>query len=159
MRVLLASVVMAIVMSVSAFAQQGLSDADAKQKAENLAAKVRAAYMSNDAAANYSKLFTNDGVLVALTGKDFRGQQQIEQATQVLIKRIGPIKSFEAPVDEAHALTDGTIWAIGHATIVGSRASIKDHWAAVDVPQGDQLYLRVLSLGADMPPPTVTERR
>jgi uncharacterized protein (TIGR02246 family) len=54
--------------------------------------------MSGDAAA-YARQFTDDGVLIAATGRVFRGREAIEQAAQDFIKRLGGIKSFEAPVD------------------------------------------------------------
>jgi uncharacterized protein (TIGR02246 family) len=152
MRTILSFLVIAITMSAPAFAQPRLSDSDAKQKSQEVAAKVRDAYMSNNAAA-YAQQFTGDGVLVGVTGKTFQGRQQIEQAVADVMKRLGGVKSFEAITDEAHAMPDGTIWAIGHATIAGNQSSIKDHWAAVDVPDGNELHIRMLSIGVDVPPP------
>ncbi|MBV8455503.1 MAG: SgcJ/EcaC family oxidoreductase [Acetobacteraceae bacterium] len=135
-----------------AFAQPRLSDSEAKQKIQEVAAKVREAYQGNNAGA-YAKQFSSDGALVGVTGKTFQGRQQIEQAVEDVMKRVGGIKSFEATADEAHALPDGTIWAIGRATIAGNQTTIKDHWASINVPDGNELHIRMLSLGVDVPPP------
>lgn len=152
MRAILPCLAIAITMAAPALAQPRLSDTEAKQKVQEVTAKVRDAYESNDAAA-YAKQFTADGVLVGITGKTFQGRQQIEQAVQDVMKSMGGIKSFEATTDEAHALPDGTIWAFGHATIAGKQTSIKDHWIAVDVPDGNVWHIRMLSIGVDVPPP------
>jgi ketosteroid isomerase-like protein len=67
------------IVCASAFAQQ--PPQDVKQKLDSLAAKVREAYVKNDAAA-YAKAYTSDGILVTGAGKVLRGQQEIEQATR-----------------------------------------------------------------------------
>ena len=69
------------VVCVSAFAQQ--PPPDVKQKVDSLIAKLRDAYVKNDSAA-FARAFTSDGILVTLTGKILRGQQEIEQATKTL---------------------------------------------------------------------------
>jgi uncharacterized protein (TIGR02246 family) len=95
---------------------------DVKQKLDTLAAKVHDAYAKNDAAA-YARAFTSDGILVTGTGKVLRGQEEIEQATKTTISSLGGIKDFQIQIDEAHALPDGTVWQIGHATIIGNEKS------------------------------------
>src|ERR1700757_1902852 len=60
------------VVCVSAFAQQ--PPPDVKQKVDSLIAKLRDAYVKDDAAA-FARAFTSDGILVTLTGKVLRGQQ------------------------------------------------------------------------------------
>jgi uncharacterized protein (TIGR02246 family) len=135
---------------VSAFAQQ--PPPDVKQKLDTLAAKVRDAYAKNDAAA-YARAFTSDGILVTGTGKVLRGQEEIEQATKTTISSLGGIKDFQIQIDEAHALPDGTVWQIGHATIIGNEKEIKDHFTVVDVPAGDGFAIRMLNIGLDVPSP------
>jgi hypothetical protein len=67
---------------------------------------------------------------------------------------LGGITSFEGIRDDAHGLSDGTVWAIGHTTIRGGTvAEFKNHWAAIDVHQGNELRVKMLSIGADVPPP------
>jgi uncharacterized protein (TIGR02246 family) len=152
MRKIWALIAVSIAMCIPAFAQAAAGDATAKQRTEKVLTKVQEAYVKNDAAA-YASLFATDGVLIAPTGKTFRGQEQVKDATEFLIKQVGGIKSFEYTIDEAHALPDGTVWAFGHATISGNKATVKDHWAAVDIAHGDELQIRMLSLGANLPPP------
>jgi uncharacterized protein (TIGR02246 family) len=129
------------------------NEADARQKVTNVISKNRDAYLSGDAAA-YARQFTNDGVLIAATGKVSRGREAIEQATQEFMKRLGGIKSFEAPLDEVHVLPDGTIWDFGHATLVdGHQTTTKSHWAAVHVLNGSEVAIRMLIIGIDPPAP------
>ena len=154
MRSLMALPIVTLALCAPAFAQHKADDADAKKQVEAVTAEIRSAYAKNDAAA-YARTFTQDGIIVAPTGKVFAGQKQVEQETQGLIKATGGIKSFDATIEEAHALSDGTVWAIGGATIVGSNRTLKVHWAAVDVPENGALKIRMLSVGADVPPPPV----
>jgi uncharacterized protein (TIGR02246 family) len=138
------------IVCVSAFAQQ--PPPDVKQKLDSLTAKVRDAYVKNDAAA-YAKAYTSDGILVTGTGKILRGQQGIEDATRTTISSLGGIKDFQVQIDESHALPDGTVWYIGHATITGNQKEIKDHFTAVAVPEGDGLRLKMVNIGLDVPSP------
>jgi uncharacterized protein (TIGR02246 family) len=125
------------------------SEAEARQKIEHNAAKNGEAYIGGDGA-TYARQFADDGVLIAATGQVFRGREAIAQAAQDFIKRQGGIKSFEAPVDEVHVLPDGTIWDIGHATLVNGKGSTtKSHWAAVHVPNGSEVAIRMLMIGID----------
>jgi len=110
------------VVCVSAFAQQ--PPPDVKQKVDSLIAKLRDAYVKNDAAA-YARAFTSDGILVTLTGKVLRGQQEIEQGTKTFISSLGGTKDLQVQIEELHALPDGTVWYIGHATIVATRKKSK----------------------------------
>jgi uncharacterized protein (TIGR02246 family) len=127
------------------------NEADARQKVTNVIARTRDAYLSGDAAA-YARQFTNDGVLIAATGKVSRGREAIAQATRDFIRHLGGIKSFEAPLDEVHVLPDGTIWDFGHATLVdGNQTTTKSHWAAVHVPNGSEMAIQMLIVGIDPP--------
>lgn len=91
-------------------------------------------------------------MLIAPTGKVSRGREAIEQATQDLFKSRGGIKSFQASPDEVHVLPDGTIWDFGRTTLVdGHQTTTKLHWAAVHVPNGSGVAIRMLSLGIDPP--------
>ena len=150
--VLVFSVGLGLMVVGPAHAQQSASvnsEAEARQKIANVTAKNGDAYIRGDGAA-YARQFTDDGVLIAATGRVFRGREAIAQAAQDFIKRQGGIKSFEAPVDEVHVLPDGTIWDIGHATLVdGKGATTKSHWAAVHVPNGSEVAIRMLMIGID----------
>ncbi len=136
--------------TVSAVAQQ--PPPDVKQKLDSLIAKVRDAYVKNDAAA-YARAFTSDGILVAGTGKVLRGQQEIEQATKTTISSLGGTKDLQVEIDELHALPDGTVWYIGHATITGNQKEIKDHFTVVAVAEGNGYALKMLNIGLDVPSP------
>jgi uncharacterized protein (TIGR02246 family) len=152
MRVVIAiPLVAAIALSVPAFAQQKMTDAEAMAKVEKLVTQFDNGFRTQDAAAT-SKLFTEDGVYVPATGKIFRGQQQIESGYVALFKAMGGIKGFEAKVDEARALSDGGAWAIGHATVEGGTSTSRSHFAAIYAPEGDGLKVRMLSIGANVPP-------
>jgi len=137
------------VVCVSAFAQQ--PPPDVKQKVDSLIAKLRDAYVKNDAAA-YARAFTSDGILVTLTGKVLRGQQEIEQGTKTFISSLGGTKDLQVQIEELHALPDGTVWYIGH-TIVGNQKEIKDHYTVVDVPEGNGYAYKMLNIGLDEPSP------
>jgi len=110
------------VVCVSAFAQQ--PPPDVKQKVDSLIAKLRDAYVKNDAAA-YARAFTSDGILVTLTGKVLRGQQEIEQATKMAISSLGGTKDLQVQTEELHALPDGTVWYIGNAKLSVTRKKSK----------------------------------
>jgi uncharacterized protein (TIGR02246 family) len=138
------------VVCVPAFAQQ--SPPDVKQKLDTLIARVRDAYVKNDAAA-YARAFTSDGILVTGTGKILRGQQEIEQATKTTLSSLGGTKDLQVQIDELRALPDGTAWYIGHATIIGNQKEIKDHFTVVAVPEGDGYALEMLNIGLDVPSP------
>ena len=138
------------VICVSAYAQQ--PPPDLKQKLESLTTKLHDAYVKNDPAA-YARAYTSDGILVTGTGKVLRGQEEIEQATKTTISSLGGIKDFQVQIAEAHALPDGTVWQIGHATITGNQKEIQDHFAAVLVPEGDGLALKMVNIGIDVPSP------
>jgi uncharacterized protein (TIGR02246 family) len=139
-----------VIICIPAFAQQ--PSPNVQQKLDSLGTKVRDAYVKNDAAA-YAKNYTSDAVLVTGTGKILRGQQGIEQATNTTISSLGGIKDFQVQIDEAHALPDGTVWEIGHATIIGNQKEIKDHFTAVAVPEGDGYALKMVNIGLDVPSP------
>lgn len=112
MRVVMAiPLVAAIALSVPAFAQNKMTDAEAMAKVEKVVAQFDNGFRTQDAAA-LSKLYTPDGVYVAATGKIFTGQQQIADAYAGIFKAMGGIKVFDAKVDEAHTLSDGGAWAI-----------------------------------------------
>ncbi|HUC68759.1 MAG TPA: SgcJ/EcaC family oxidoreductase [Stellaceae bacterium] len=152
MRVVIAiPLVAAIALAVPAFAQDKMTDADAMAKVEKVVAQFDQGFRSQDAAA-LSKLYTPDGVYVAATGKVFTGQQQIADAYATIFKAMGGIKSFEGKVDQAHALSDGGAWAIVHATVEGGAATTRNHVAAIYAPEGDGLKVRMLSVGANVPP-------
>lgn len=102
----LVSFLASAIICVPALAQQ--PSPNVQQKLDGLGAKVREAYVKNDAAA-YAKAYTSDGILVTGTGKILRGQQEIEQATNTTISSLGGIKDFQVQIDEAHALPDGTV--------------------------------------------------
>ena len=106
----------------SRFAQQ--PPPDVKQKVDSLIAKLRDAYVKNDAAA-YARAFTSDGILVTLTGKVLRGQREIEQATKMAISSLGGTKDLQVQTEELHALPDGTVWYIGNAKLSVTRKKSK----------------------------------
>ena len=110
------------VVCVSAFAQQ--PPPDVKQKVDSLIAKLRDAYVKNDAAA-YARAFTSDGILVTLTGKVLRGQQEIEQGTKTFISSLGGTKDLQVQIEELHALPDGTVWYIGHGQLSATKKKSK----------------------------------
>ena len=118
----------------------------------NLIAKLRDAYVKNDAGA-FARAFTSDGILVTLTGKVLRGQQEIEQGTKTFISSLGGTKDLQVQIEELHALPDGTVWYIGHATIVGNQREIKDHYTVVAVPEGNGYAYKMLNIGVDEPSP------
>jgi uncharacterized protein (TIGR02246 family) len=151
MRVVIAiPLVAAIALSVPAFAQDKMTDAEAMAKVEKIVAQFDNGFRAQDAAA-ISKLFTEDGVYVPATGKIFRGQQQIENGYAGLFKAMGGIKAFDAKVDEARALSDGGAWAVGHATIEGGTLTTQNHFAAVYAADGNGLKVRMLSAGVNTP--------
>jgi uncharacterized protein (TIGR02246 family) len=136
------------VVCIAAFAQQ--PPPDVKQKVDSLIAKLRDAYVKNDAAA-YARAFTSDGILVTLTGKVLRGQQEIEQATKTFMSSLGGTKDLQVQIEELHALPDGTVWHIGNATIIGNQKEIKDHYTVVAVPEGNGYVYKMLNIGLDVP--------
>jgi uncharacterized protein (TIGR02246 family) len=138
------------VVCLSAFAQQ--PPPDVKQKVDSLIAKLRDAYVKNDAAA-FAEAFTSDGILVTLTGKVLRGRQEIEQGTKTFMSSLGGTKDLQVQIEELHALPDGTLWYIGHATIVGNQKEIKDHYTVVAVPEGNGYAYKMLNIGVDEPSP------
>ena len=152
MRVLLAISTAAIMLAAPTLAQQKSSDADTKQKVTVLIEKFHDAYVKGDAPA-LSKLFTEDGVYIAPSGRKFHGTKEVEEAYNLAFKAMGGIKSFESIADEIHPLSDGSVWVIGHASIEGATASAKSHWAAIDVPAGNELKARMLTIGTDVLPP------
>ena len=139
----------AAVLALATAAHAADSDADAKQKMENHLAKVRAAHQHEDAAA-FAQLFTPDGVLVGVTGKVFRGRDEIAKAMQVVYTNLGGVKAFNGTVDEAHPLPDEMIWTIGHAKFTGGQKTFADHWGSLCVPAGDGVQTKMLIIGVDM---------
>jgi hypothetical protein len=71
-----------------------------------------------------------------------RGQQEIEQGTKTFISSLGGTKDLQVQIEELHALPDGTVWYIGHATIVGNQKEIKDHYTVVAVSEGMGMPIR-----------------
>jgi len=132
-----------------AMAQQRTSDADAMRKVENLLAPYSQVFKQGDAA-KLSHFYAEDAVYVGTRGKMVHGRQQIEQAYADLFRRIGPIRSFVDKAEEAHAMPDGSIWAIGHATVTTEKTTTNVHWAVVDVMGQGELKVRMLSVGADL---------
>ena len=52
-------------------------------------------------------------MLVAATGKKFNGRQQIAEYYTNYFKQARALKSVDIGPDEAHAMGDGAIWAVG----------------------------------------------
>jgi uncharacterized protein (TIGR02246 family) len=151
MRDLLAISAAAVMLATPALAQQKATDPAAMQKLASFNTGFIAAFKKEDAAA-LSTFYATNAVYVGVTGKVFKGRQQVEEAYTILFKQVGGLKSVETTPDEAHSLRDGTIWGIGHATITGNTATYNNHYAALYVPQGKELKLRMLSIGANVQP-------
>lgn len=130
-------------------AQHPSDSADATRKLQPLLTPYQQAFSKGDAA-GLAKFFTKDAVYVVPSGKQFTGQQQIEQSFAESFRQIEGMKSFESKPDEAHELPDGSIWAIGHSVLKGGKGTFKTHWAALDVPEDGTLQIRMLSVGADL---------
>ncbi len=132
-----------------AVAQEKTSEADAMHKLETLISPYSQAFSKGDAAA-IAQFFTPNAVYIVPSSKQFSGRSAIEQSYSETFRRIGGMRSFESKPDEAHLLSDGTIWAIGHSTLTGEKGTFKTHWAEVAVPENNQYKIRMLSVGADL---------
>jgi hypothetical protein len=69
----------------------------------------------------------------------------------------GPGKNFthESTAEEVRLLGPGGVWAIGHSTtMLEGKVVSKGHWAAAYRVKNGHLAADLLSVGADIPPPT-----
>jgi uncharacterized protein (TIGR02246 family) len=131
---------------------QEKSDTDAKAAVQKLLAPYREAFLKKDAAA-LSQMFAVNGILVSIAGKEIHGRAQLEQSFSGVFKQMGDITTYEETVDHADVMGQG-IWAIGHAVIKGASGSVlNNHWTKVYVPEGSELKIGLLNVGANVTPP------
>lgn len=148
MRALAMPLVAALALATPAWA---MSDAEAMQKVEKFYVQFRQAFKDSDAN-TIAKTYLSDGVYVAVSGKRYTGPQQVQEAFAGIFKSFGGFKSVDIKPTEAHALGN-SIWVLGTGHIEGNKLTSKTHFAAIYELQGDDLKTRMVTVGADSPPP------
>ncbi len=135
-----------------------LGDVKALAEFGELSQKLDEAYNKNDAAA-VAALFTEDAILVAPDGM-FSGRQVIEKRYEDTFQR-WPITDFNGRRERRHLnAIDNAVWSAGQwaSTFQSQTGPVFawGYWSAIYVREGDAWKIRMLILGEQPRPASVS---
>jgi uncharacterized protein (TIGR02246 family) len=144
----LAMVIVALALSVSAYAQHKMTDADARKLSEAMSDKFNEDWNKGDAK-QLASLFTRDATLVTPGGR-LSGSAAIEND----LARAAGKSVRSATVDEAHAIAANAAWATGSFKVAGKSGnpSFGGFWASYYRRDGKAWKMRLFIINVTPPP-------
>lgn len=145
---LLAMVIVALSLSLSAYARHKMTDADATKLAAAMSGRFNEDWNKGDAKL-LASLFTKDATLVTPGGR-LSGSQAIEAD----LARAAGKSVRSATVDEAHAVGAGAAWATGNFKVAGKSGnpSFGGFWASYYLHDGKAWKMRFFMINVTPPP-------